>query len=291
MSFRDRIKECSPPDQPGYLPFSVAGTGVGFVMPAFARVLADFPDVFKVTDAAVVLSDAFQGFDDRTAAVAGVLEILMDRGHVPGWRGEHYGVGTSFGAAPFFSMERAAVPLFGVIGYGVHLNGVVAQGDGLAMWIGRRSLSKPTGPGKLDQIVAGGQPVGISVFENLLKECAEEADIAADMAAGAIPVGTVSYVTERAEGLRRDVLFIYDLVLPEDFEPRNTDGEIEDFRLIPLHEVSAMVHDSDDFKFNCSLVVIDFLMRHGYIDPDHPDYMDILEGLRSLDAGTRILTK
>ncbi len=271
------------------MPFSVAGTGVGFVTPEFARVLSGFPDVFHVTDAGVALADRLRGVEDRTAAMAGVLETLKSRGHVPGWRGEHYGVGLSFGAADFFSMERAAVPLFGVIGYGVHLNGVVQQGDGLAMWIGRRSLSKPTGPGKLDQIVAGGQPAGLSVHENLIKESAEEADIPADLAAGAVPAGMVSYVTERAEGLRRDVLFVYDLVLPDDFTPRNTDGEIEDFRLMPLEDVIATVRDTDDFKFNCSLVVIDFLMRHGYIEPDHPDYMDILHGLRALDAGTRIL--
>ena len=289
MTILDRIAACAPPDPGGYRPFVVAGATVGFVTPDFAAVLGAFPDVFDVSGPAVRVSDRLDTFDNRTDAVAGVLETLMDRGHVPGWRGEHYAVGTSFGSPAYFSMERAAVPLFGVIGYGVHLNGVVPGEDGLAMWIGRRSLSKPTGPGKLDQIVAGGQPVGLSVFDNLVKECAEEADIPGDLAAGANPVGMVSYATERAEGLRRDVLFVYDLMLPEDFVPRNTDGEIEDFRLMSMDQVTATVSESDDFKFNCSLVVIDFLMRHGYIQPDHPDYMDILHGLRGLQTGTRIL--
>ena len=289
MSFLDRINDCSPPIGQGYLPFRVAGVVVGFVTQAFARVLNDFPDVFAVSTGGVAPSDRLTGFDDRSTAVAGVLETLMQRGDVPGWRGEHYAVGVSFGASACFKMERAAVPLFGTIGYGVHLNGVVQTDAGLAMWIARRSLSKPTGPGKLDQVVAGGQPAGLSVSENLIKECAEEADIPADLAAGCVPVGAISYVTERPEGLRRDVLFVYDLMLPDDFVPHNTDGEVEDFRLLPIDEVIALVRDTQDFKFNCSLVVIDFLVRHGYIEPDHPDYMDIAHGLRGLDTGTRIL--
>jgi len=289
LSFLDRIAECSPPTHPDYLPFRVKNTVIGFITPPFARVLADFPGVFSVSATEVALSDRLSGFADRTDAVSTVLEILMQRGDVPGWRGESYSVGTSFGAPAFFKMERAAVPLFGVVGYGVHLNGIVQTNTGMAMWIGRRSLNKPTGPGKLDQIVAGGQPAGLTVFDNLLKESAEEASIAADMAAGAVPVGVISYATKRDEGLRRDVLFVYDLVLPDDFEPRNTDGEIEDFRLMPMDDVIALVRDTRDFKFNCSLVVIDFLIRHGFIDSGHPDYMDLAHGLRALDSGTRIL--
>jgi len=289
MSCLDRITACLPPRGLAFLPFRVEETVVGFVLPDFASVLAGFPDVFDVSGSGVALADRLTGFADRTAAVADVLETLMVRGDVPGWRGEHYGVGVNFGAAPLFSMERAAVPLFGVIGYGVHVNGIVKHQDELFMWIARRSLSKPTGPGKLDQIVAGGQPVGLSVVDNLRKECAEEADIPNHLAAAARPAGMVSYVTLRPEGLRRDVLFVYDLVLPKEFAPNNTDGEVEDFRLMTLDEVIGTVGGGDDFKFNCALVVIDFLVRHGYIEADHPDYMDILHGLRGLDAGTRIL--
>ena len=35
-------------------------------------------------------------------------------------------------------------------------------------------MNKPNWPGKLDHIVAGGQPYGISVMENVIKECEEE---------------------------------------------------------------------------------------------------------------------
>ena len=45
---------------------------------------------------------------------------------------------------------------------------------GLFLWVARRSINKPNWPGKLDHIVAGGQPYGISVMENVIKECEEE---------------------------------------------------------------------------------------------------------------------
>ena len=74
--------------------------------------------------------------------------------------------------------------------------------------------------------------------------------------------------------MRRDVLFNYDLELPLDFKPVNTDGEVGEFLLWPIEDGAACVESSDEFKFNCSLVVIDFIIRYGYIKPDHPEYLD-----------------
>lgn len=279
MAFLDRIEDCRRFDPAGYRPFTVGGMKVGFVGHAFAARLKDFSNVFEVEAEGVRLNDRLADFDSRTRAVAEVLERLRAKGEIRGWRDEPYPVAVSFSAAPLMILERAAVPLFGVLGFGVHLNGVVGAGRTLRMWIARRSLSKPTGPGKLDQLVAGGQPAGVSLADNLVKECAEEAMIPADLAMRAVPIGAVSYITERPEGLRRDVLFNYDLELPEDFKPDNTDGEVESFHLWPIERVIETVRNTDDFKFNCALVVIDFLIRRGLIAPDHPDYIELLRGL------------
>ena len=62
---------------------------------------------------------------------------------------------------------------------------------------------------------------------------------------------------ERPEGLRRDLLHCYDLDLPEDFVPRAADGEVESFELWPIARVLQTVRDTDDFKFNVNLVLID----------------------------------
>ena len=279
MAFLDRIEDCRRYDPASYRPFAIGRVKVGLIGRSFASRLGDFPKVFAVDSESVRLDERLTDFASRTRAVAEVLENLRAKGEIPGWRDEPYPVAVSFSAPPLMTLERAAVPLFGVLGFGVHLNGVVGEGVNLRMWIAKRSLSKPTGPGKLDQLVAGGQPAGVSLAENLIKECAEEAAIPPDLARGAIPIGAVSYVTERPEGLRRDVLFNYDLELPEAFAPENTDGEVDSFHLWPIEQVIETVRDTDRFKFNCALVVIDFLIRRGLILPDHPDYVALLKGL------------
>ena len=279
MSFLDRVIACNQGDLSRYRPFRVADRPVGHIAAEFAERLAAYPTVFAVSAGSVGLVDALTTPAARTAAVARVLAELHAEGLFGGWRNEAYPVASSFAEPPLMTMERAAVPLFGVRAYGIHINGIVRTDDGLRMWIARRSLSKPTGPGLWDQVVAGGQPAGLSLADNLIKECAEEAAIPPDIARRAVPVGAISYLGERPDGLRNDVLFTYDLELPADFMPVNTDGEVEDFHLWDMEQLNATVRDTDGFKFNCALVVIDFLIRRGLIAPDHPDYVDILKGM------------
>ena len=63
------------------------------------------------------------------------------------------------------------------------------------------------------------QPHGLSPQANVIKECGEEASISEELASRAVPVGVVSYEDLQPEGLKRGVLFCYDLELPEDFVP------------------------------------------------------------------------
>jgi 8-oxo-dGTP pyrophosphatase MutT (NUDIX family) len=95
-------------------------------------------------------------------------------------------------------------------------------------------MDKLLDPGKLDHIVAGGIPAGLGPLETLVKEAEEEAAISADLVAAAVPVATIAYAMDRHEGLRRDILYCYDLALPADFVPQPTDGEVEGFELWPV---------------------------------------------------------
>jgi hypothetical protein len=147
------------------------------------------------------------------------------------------------------------------------------------LWIGTRARDKLVAPGKLDNLVAGGQPVGLGLTENLIKECAEEADIPEALARQARAVGAITYAMAVPEGLRADTLFVYDLALDPSFVPRNTDGELESFALWPAQLVAERVRTTDDFKFNVNLVIIDFLIRHGLLPPEHPEYLDLVFGL------------
>ncbi len=137
-------------------------------------------------------------------------------------------------------------------------------------------------PGKLDNMVAGGQPSNLTVAENVIKECNEEASIPKDLAQKAYPTGFISYLMEAEGNLRRHVMYVYDLIMPVNFTPRPNDGEVEAFSLIKIEEIIKILGSSPDkFKFNCNLVIIDFLIRHGFLQNEDPDYFKIVNGLRS----------
>ena len=282
VSFLDRVNECNAHDLSNFFPFFVEGRRVGWVKKGVAQRLAAFAGIFDVASDSVALHADLATPAARTAAMAEAVDALEAEGLVRHRRGELYPVSTGFAANPFFQMERAAVPLFGVRAYGVHLNGYVRRADGeTLMWVAQRDPNKATYPGQLDNIVAGGQPVGLGLSENLVKESGEEAAIPPELAAKARPVGAVSYCCETDEGLRPDVLFCYDLELPETFEPKNADGEVAAFYLWPVDKAMHVVASTREFKFNCNLVAIDFFIRHGFIPPDHPDYLALLHGLHA----------
>ncbi|HYZ61576.1 MAG TPA: hypothetical protein VE650_03920, partial [Acetobacteraceae bacterium] len=76
----------------------------------------------------------------------------------------------------------------------------------------------------------------------------------------------IAYAMQRREGLRRDHLHCYDLILPESFTPEARDGEVEAFELWPLPRVLDTVRRTDAFKFNVNLVLIDLFLRRGMIE-------------------------
>jgi hypothetical protein len=96
-------------------------------------------------------------------------------------------------------------------------------------------------------------------------------------------VGFTSYLIRNYEGIRNDVLFCYDIALPHDFRPVNTDGEIEEFYLWPIERVIEILATTEEFKFNVALVIIDFLVRHGLVSPEDPTYPEIVLNLRIRD--------
>jgi hypothetical protein len=163
----------------------------------------------------------------------------------------------------------------------------VRKSDGLHIWVPRRSYAKPTFPGELDNTVAGGQPAAIGIFENLVKECAEEAAIPRSLAERATAVGFIAYWNQSGPQLKPDVMTCFDLELPPDFLPLAHDGEVHAFELWPVERVYQTVRDTDEFKYNCNLVLIDFFVRHGLMSSDDPDFFAILEGLhRTQPPGT-----
>jgi 8-oxo-dGTP pyrophosphatase MutT (NUDIX family) len=216
----------------------------------------------------------------RSAAVAEVLDTLRAEGLVPGWRNELYAVAQSFTEPPLLVMERAATVLFGTLSYGVNLNGFVGREWEMKLWIARRADTKPVDPGMLDLIVGGGQPMGLSPWDNLMKECREEAGLPVELARKAKPVGIITLLALIQGHMRVGLQFNYDLELPRGFTPQNTDGEVAGFTLMPVGAVIERLRTADEFSYDVALVQLDFLIRHGFVGPEDPDFLDLVAHLR-----------
>lgn len=279
MAFLDHIAACNTHDLGKFRPFVVDGQSIGHVRHDVAAALNGDPCV-EVSERAVVFR-AGGSVAARSDALDAACERLRHRLGAPAFKGERYAVSAGWGRPVLMSVDRACVSLFGVPAHGVHVNGFVRTPAGLELWIGQRADDKAVAPGKLDNMIAGGQPAHLSLMDNLVKEAAEEADVPEALARTATAAGVVSYCLEDEWGLKPDVMFCYDLEVPPGFTPRNTDGEIQDFRRLPVAEITRLVRDTFDFKYNVPLVILDFLIRHGVLTPDsEPDYLAIARGLR-----------
>jgi len=246
------IEACTNAELPGErVPFRLGGAAVGWLRPDMLDDLAAFPALQFAPDS-VTLTDP--------AALPGMARALSEQGYFR-WRAEEFDVRSDQAGVSLARIDRGAIPSFGVLAAGAHVNGLVRDGDGVRLWVARRAMDKLLDPGKLDHVVAGGVPAGLTPFETLVKEAAEEASIPSEIASRARLVSEFGYAMVRPEGLRRDWLYCYDLDLPRAFTPLAADGEVESFELWPIARVAEAVRDTDDFKFNVNLALIDLLIR------------------------------
>jgi len=281
MSYLKRIQACNQWNPDNFKPFVVNGERFGWIKHPFAQILSGYPEIFIVNKQQVELNAALQTAEQRSSAVAWVLEQLVKQGVIQPLYGELYPVVTRYGQSAIFVLDRSAAQFFGIRAFGQHLNGYVKRGKDISLWVGQRAADRQIFPNRFDNMVAGGLPDGIKLSENLAKECMEEAGIEKGLAANAKPVGEISYCCETELGLKPDTLFCYDLSLPATFIPHCTDGEVAGFYLWPVDEVARVVRETEHFKPNCNLVIIDFLLRHGLHSLSDESYLTIKSALKS----------
>ncbi|KAJ9548923.1 hypothetical protein OSB04_021466 [Centaurea solstitialis] len=162
-----------------FIPFVVEDQVVGYIHNNFLDHLSKFNDVFTfIKDNTygsqyrhVTLQSALKTPERRTEALKNVVKRLGEK-VIPGIRNEVltlisvpkcldfwillYPVTSSYGGQVYFLLERAATPYFGIKAYGVIMNGYVERDGQKYLWVGKRSEVKPTYPGMLDHLVAGG---------------------------------------------------------------------------------------------------------------------------------------
>ena len=263
---RNRLRAARRFDSRAHVPLWCAGARIGWLRPAAAQRLLAWPDVFKRGATGVRVAESLASPDARTAAIDGVVAALYEERAIGGWRNERYAVVAGFDDPPLFHIERAAARYLGTTTYAAHANGYCGSGAGCEMWLARRSASKPIDPDMLDNLVGGGMSAGVSPLATIVREAWEEAGIPGQLARDAVPAGTVHLLREVPEGVQAEVIFVHDLALPRGFEPCNQDGEVAEFRRLPIRDVIELMEGEADTTLDASLVVLSFLMRREYLD-------------------------
>jgi 8-oxo-dGTP pyrophosphatase MutT (NUDIX family) len=248
-----------------FLSLQLGAHTIGWVRRDLAGRLRDWPGVFTQSEEGIRLRPAPEAV--LSAALAEVARGLTREGAICGWRDETYAVRANANGEPLFHIERAAMRFFGLTSAAAHLNGFVLQNGIPIIWIARRAATKSIDPGMLDNLVAGGIASGQDAWQALLRECGEEAGIPLALAQEARAAGVLSVCQEVPGGLNSEILHIYDLGLPANFVPRNTDGEVSEFLSLDAQALCQRI-ERGELTVEAGLVAADCALRHGMIQDE-----------------------
>jgi 8-oxo-dGTP pyrophosphatase MutT (NUDIX family) len=140
-----------------------------------------------------------------------------------------------------------------------HINGYTRAGN---IWLGRRSETKATDPGRLDNLASGGIGADETPWVNARRELWEEAGVPPQIADQIEPVGRIHMRRPiPGRGFHDEQLYVYDLELVDNFVPTNHDGEVSGFIEISLSEAAARIL-ADEFTSDAAFVTADFILRN-----------------------------
>ena len=233
---------------------------IGHLNPEFTRYLQE--SLQKQSILLVAMSnDKLTIQAGKPRELSASLYQLADRmrlgGFIPGWRNEDFAWLDQNGHK-YFRMERAAFRTFGFRSMATHINGYTSHGS---IWLGRRSETKPTDPGKLDNLAAGGITADETPWVSARRELWEEAGVPEQIADQIEPAGRIHMRRPiPGRGFHDEQLYVYDLELAENFVPTNHDGEVSGFIEVSLAEAAARIM-ADEFTSDAAFVTADFILR------------------------------
>lgn len=257
-------------DEASRVPFEVMRPGhgavaAGSVALAHVKALTRWPRWLRASDDHVALIAPAEAWTD---ALATMNDALRADGLIRAWRDEPFTLFSTAGEPLGVAMERAATRFWGTLTLGAHCNGYVADASGApqSMWIARRSASKPTDPGKLDNLIGGGVPHGQSPHDTVVREGWEEAGLAPEQMGALQRGGIVRLLRDIPEGLQREWIHVFDLALPPQLTPSNQDGEVAEVKPHACADALTLAA-GDAMTVDAALVTLEFALRRRLLPP------------------------
>ncbi len=250
-ALRQILHRIDRPQPSHFTPLLLAGQRIGWLAPGHVQPLCKHLAYCKNHGQAVVWEAADLSVQARSQLLAEAAQKLREQAHIHGWRDELYSYWGEIDRDPDpqlperFRLERSVFRFLGLRSHAVHINGFRPDGR---IWCGIRALSKATDPGRIDNLAAGGLPAGETVMACAIRELHEEAGLPESIAHQIQPAGRVLTRRQEKEGWHDETLLVYNLILPEEVEPRNLDGEVSGFVCLDpnqaMQQIEQMTEDA-----------------------------------------------
>lgn len=163
----------------------------------------------------------------------------------------------------------------------MHCNVWSKVGNTTLIHFGKRSNKLKIFPNHLDNAIAGGQPIKLSILENLKKEAFEEAGLKSEKLKLLKKGNTVNYIHNNKDRLISGIIFNYHLEKCEGMVLKNIDGEVENFISLPLFDIYKIL-EKKILKPNCIIPILDFLILNNYEFLTKATIVEIKKELRIL---------
>ena len=125
--------------------------------------------------------------------------------------------------------------------------------------LSKRSRELTNFPGFYDNLIAGGQPIDLSIKNNFYKEAFEEAGLSQEQSSHAKRSNTVHYQHNENTNFNSAIIFNYHLEKSDGMKFFNQDGEVESFLSIEIQNIYKIL-EKNLLKPNCVIPLIDFFI-------------------------------
>jgi hypothetical protein len=270
----DCIRRYKHVDLTPFVRVTLGGRRLGWTKRALAVELPGIdPTLWHFAHDTLDIRAGQRGRADLTAAIDASFFETARRGITP--RKPEYPDGDDWfavgGPDPVFTVRRFFSRFLGVRYDSVFVNGF----DGGDYCLSIRGSGVEQAAGAYDVLVAGARQHHQTLQQAVIHEGAQEAGIDPAHAARVKHVSTLRLYYHGPYGFLKDEEFnIHDFDFANSFTPRNdATWEVAGFHTLPLSDLlRALETTPEKFKGQIILILVDFLIRHGLITPQYPDF-------------------